>query len=266
VSTQLTPCVRGYGIFPGKFRDVIDPNSPAWTDTNYNPVAPTGDPDAKTGLGTSAITVELGSLYYGDANIPYKNGMLFRLEVIPAKFGARKGNLTLAVNTTRGGVVDINGDSFVKDVNLTLTGCEVNYPDCFPCWPPCGAAAASQYAEWLTVFNPDCWCAQGSTASSGVFFNWRTQCWGDADGKYQTVSRFRVYTSDYAKLMSCWGKKATSMVYDPNCICADFDHKYQTVSRFRVYTSDYTRLMSGWGKKETVLRPSPPYGWCPREQ
>jgi len=97
---------RGYGIFPGSFRDVIDPEAPQWGDGNdhsaYNPVAPAADADANhQGLGTSGITVELGSLNQGDANLPDKNGMLFRIEVIPRTYGAIKGNLTIAVNTAR---------------------------------------------------------------------------------------------------------------------------------------------------------------------
>jgi hypothetical protein len=254
VSTQNTPCVRGYGIFPGSFRDVLDGADPCFTDPNYNPVAPAADCDANhQGLGTSGVTVELGSLYYGDANKPTQNGMLFRLEVIPRNFGAAKGNLHLAVNTARGGVVDANGNG-ITDVNLV--GCEVNYPDCFPCWTPYGAAVGTQYTEWKTVGQPSCWCAQG-TAGNAVF-NWKTQCKGDADGKYESGSKYRVFTSDYTKLVACWGKKTTQMKFDPNCICADFDHKYESGSKYRVFTSDYTIMVANWGKKETQIKP-----WCP---
>jgi len=249
---QKSPNIRGYGIFPGSFRDVVDPNNPLWTDPNYNPVAPAKDADANhQGLGTSGITVELGSLYYPDTNKPDQNGVLFRIEVIPTKFGAAKGNVHLAVNNARGGVVDADGYSFVKDTNLFLMDTEVNYPKCFPCWTPYGAAAGSQYAEWLAVFEPNCWCGE-------VYTNWRTQCKGDADGKKETFSNFRVYKSDYAKLASGWAKTATQLRADPNGICADFDHKKETFSNFRVYKSDYARLAAGWAKTETQLKP-----WCP---
>jgi len=253
VSTDKSPCVYGYGIFPGKFRDYIDPNNPAWTDPNYNPVAPSGDPDAKTGLGTDAITVELGSLYYGDANKPTQDGTLFRIEVIPSEFGAAECNLTLAVNSTRGGVVDINGDPITPTFPTNGT-CKVTYLDCFPCWPPFGAASLTQYAEWLTVFKPNCWCGQAGVPV------WNTQCKGDADNKTETFSKYRVYKSDYAKLALCWAKKETQMRFDPNCICADFDHRYETFSKYRVYKSDYARLAANWAKKETQLKP-----FCPVE-
>ena len=52
----------GYGIFPGRFADYINPAIPNWADPNYKPVAPVADPNASTGLGTGAITVEMGSL------------------------------------------------------------------------------------------------------------------------------------------------------------------------------------------------------------
>ena len=259
-SSTVAPRKRGYGIFPGSFRDILNPADPCWGDGNvadpYNPVAPVNDVDVNhLGLGTKAITVELGSLYSGDANKPDKNGMLFRIEVIPVKFGAIKGNLSIAVNTARGGVVDANGDSFVKDVNLTFTGCEVNYPDCYPCWTPYGAAVGTGYAEWKTVFKPNCWCGQGDTS-----VNWRTQCKGDADGKYEgSGTKYRVFNSDYAKLVLCWALKATQMRFDPNCICADFDHKYEgSGTKYRVFNSDYTILVAGWALKETQMKP-----WCP---
>jgi len=110
-----------------------------------------------------------------------------------------------------------------------------------------------QYNEWLTVFKPNCWCGQ-------AFANWRTQCLGDADGKYEGGSKYRAYFSDYTKLGACWAKKTTQMLFDSNCICADFDHKYEGGSKYRVYFSDYAILVANWGKKETIMKP-----WCPHE-
>jgi len=45
-SGTVAPKKLGYGIFPGKFRDVINPADPCWTDGNYMPIAPNTDTDA----------------------------------------------------------------------------------------------------------------------------------------------------------------------------------------------------------------------------
>ncbi len=93
----------GYGIFPGKFANYINASSPNWADTNYTPIGRTTDPNTKSGLGTGAITVELGTLYVGP-NSPGTSGLLFRLDV-NTNVGAHDGNLSIALNGTRGGIV-----------------------------------------------------------------------------------------------------------------------------------------------------------------
>jgi hypothetical protein len=255
---------KGYGIFPGSFRDVINPADPCWGDGNdhsaYNPVAPSTDADAcGTGLGTNKIIIEMGSLYSLDANKPNKNGMLFRIDVIPPKIGKADCNLTVALNTTRGGVVDNNGSSFKKDVNVTLpTGVKVAFmqTECFPCWKPYNA----QYDQWVVVDRPNCWCGQYAPAEVN---NWRTQCKGDADGNSETGSKSRVWGNDYKRLVATWGLKYSQIksknLTDVNVsICADFDHLYETGSKSRVWGNDYARLVAGWGKKESIMKP-----WCP---
>jgi hypothetical protein len=59
----------GYGIFPGAFADYIDAANPNWANPNYKPLAPVADLNARSGLGTGAITVEMGTLYV-DVNAP----------------------------------------------------------------------------------------------------------------------------------------------------------------------------------------------------
>lgn len=247
----------GYGIFPGKFRDLINAADPNFSlDANYNPIAPVTDLDAPgTGLGTNKIIVELGSLYVGDNNAPPATGSLFRFDIMGPTGTAT--NITLAANVSRGGVVLEDGTTVAATLN-GHTG--AGFPDLFPCWQPYSV----QYNEWLTMFKPKCWAGQFSGDA-----NWRTQCWGDADGKFESpANKYRVYTSDYTKLLQAWAKKATvlrpGMGVDGNWMCADFDHKYESpANKYRVYTSDYTRLLSGWGKKETALRVAP-WGWCPQ--
>lgn len=258
VGGGVTTAKPGYGIFPAKFRDVINPADVNWVvDANYNPIAPATDADAGgTGLGTNKIIVELGSLYVGDSNAPPSSGSLFRFDIQGP--GATTTNISLVANTTRGGVVLEDGNT----VTATLNGhTGAGFPELFPCY----GTFATQYNEYLACFKPKCWV--GSMLVGDV--NWRTQCWGDADGKFEgPVTKYRVYTSDYTKLVQAWQKKATQlragMGVDGNWICADFDHKYEgPVTKYRVYTSDYTKLIAGWQKKETVLRPAP-YGWCPQ--
>ncbi|MGD0553253.1 MAG: PASTA domain-containing protein [Sedimentisphaerales bacterium] len=121
----------GYGIFPAKFADYINVNPPGpnWADTRYTPVARTTDPNTKSGLGTGAITVELGTLYV-DPNSPGTSGLLFRLDVNGN--GAADGNLSIALNGVRGGIV-------LEDANLApspvLTGTKMASLITLP--PPC---------------------------------------------------------------------------------------------------------------------------------
>jgi hypothetical protein len=255
---ENTSTTRGYGIFPGKFRDVINPADPCWADGNYNPIAPAADADASgTGLGTNKIIVELGSLYVAP-NDPCSVGTLFRFDVSSNNRTAIDCNLNIALNTTRGGIVLEDGNAAPSP---TLTGGKVSFPKTFPCWTPFDV----QYNEWVSVWEPKCW--------SGTYLagdaNWRVQCWGDADGKYEgSLNKYRVYQSDYSKLLQAWGKKATAlragMGTDGNWMCADNDHKYEgSLNRYRVYQSDYARLLQGWGKKDTQMR-NAPLGWCPQ--
>jgi len=254
----------GYGIFPGSFRNVLTPVDVNWADPNYSPIASTDDPDAAgSGLGTNRVILEMGSLYVGDANKPTSTGTLCRLTVRPLYrgadtngFGASESNLNFTVNALRGGVVLEDGSSVAPTVVATNhlgVANKVSFPKTFPCWAP----YTTQYNEWLAVWEPRCW--SGWQVADA---NWRTQCWGDADNKAETLSKFRVYSSDYNKLVAGWAKKATLLRPLTDGLCCDFDHKSETLSKFRCYSSDYTILVNGWAKKETVLRPSP-YGWCP---
>ena len=93
----------GYGIFPGKFASYINASNPNWNDTNYNPIGRITDPNTQSGLGTNAITVDLGTLYVGPIS-PGPSGLLFRLDV-NTNVGAHDGNLSIALNNVRGGIV-----------------------------------------------------------------------------------------------------------------------------------------------------------------
>jgi len=117
----------GYGMFPGTFAGLINPADPNWGETNYIPVAPAGDPNiTKSGLGTNAITVELGALYV-DTNAPGASGLLFRLDI--NAHGANYGNLSIALNEARKGIVLESGYLAQSPI---LTGTVIPFNDLVP--------------------------------------------------------------------------------------------------------------------------------------
>jgi hypothetical protein len=244
-SNKVAPGKLGYGIFPGKFRDWINPASPNWADTNYNPVAPVNDLDANTGLRTKAVTVELGTLYVA-GNEPCLTGTLFRLDVNENKFGVADCNLRLTLNTTRGGIVDVNGNPVTSVVLATGTG-KVKFPDCFPCWQPYKV----QYNNWKTVLKPACWC--GKTTAK-----WKYQCDGDADGAASPPPEsYRIFTADLTIMSKAWTKPVTHVDFNA---CADFDHAASAPpDSYRVFTGDLTILVNNWAKTNTALQAN-----CPR--
>jgi len=143
---------NGFGIFPGKFRDYINAASPTWTDPCYNPVAPAGDRDAHTGIGTGGITVEMGSLYVGSA--PASSGRLFTLDV--NGHSGVFGDLVITANATRGGPAVLENGTVAS---AALNGARVQFifvpdppvisypnydPDCnVPVWWKVSAGATS---------------------------------------------------------------------------------------------------------------------------
>lgn len=110
---------KGYGIFPGRFRDFINPTLPNWQDPNYSPDTPWNSPGAEnTGRGWSKIVVELGTLYSGDANKPNLSGTLFTFDVNSE--GNNDCNLKVAVNALRGGIVGQDAAQ-ITDTNLPFS-------------------------------------------------------------------------------------------------------------------------------------------------
>jgi len=86
-------------------------------------------------------------------------------------------------------------------------------------------------------------------------YNW--QCYGDIDGTKETVSNYRIFTSDYGRLAQYWKNTAVQIraaaVTDPLAGCADVDHQKETVSNYRVFTSDYNRLAAYWKSTKAVM-------------
>lgn len=220
---------EGYGIFPGNFRDYINPAAPDWGDVNYTPVAPSGDPDALGGLGTAGVTLELGSLYV-DANAPGGNGTLCVLTV------SEGCNVCVVANDSRGAVV--LEDATAATTNLPLTPCVAIAGD-VPCY------AGPSPANWATLGEPLCWCG----TETGPY-----QCYGDADGLAEGLLKYQIYNADYDILSANWKKKITDPTLNP---CADFDHVSEGLLKYQVYNNDYDILVANWKKKATAMTACP---------
>ncbi|MFH1369957.1 MAG: PEP-CTERM sorting domain-containing protein [Planctomycetota bacterium] len=107
----------GYGIFPGRFREFIDPDNPDWNNPDYNPLAFPGDPGALPGLGSYGITIEMGSLYEGIENAPLVADTLFKFSI--DWHGSSEVFVDISLNELRGGI--ILEDTTIPDVDLV--GC-----------------------------------------------------------------------------------------------------------------------------------------------
>ena len=133
-------------------------------------------------------------------------------------------------------------------------------------------SADPNYAEWVKVGRPDCWC-KASTAQEPNGSGY--QCDGDADGAKVSGSGYRVFTADSTIMANAWKKKSSDMQADPNvtlagklkiCLaCADFDHKASSGSAYRVYSNDAAILSSHWKFKDSsVTSGNTLPGNCPR--
>jgi hypothetical protein len=218
----------GYGIFPANFSRYITVDATTgevsdWTAAGYNPVAEAGDPGALGGLGTSGVTIEMGSLY--DTQAPPLAGTLCTLKVSEAC------NMSVALNATRGNVVleDASEATVVLPEPTEIGPAGEPYTGLYP-------------QQWADVGEPDCWIAA---------INPR-QCLGDADGGSQGKKKFWVSTVDLDVLIGAWNKSFADIegqdVGGVPLICADFDQNPQGKKKFRVSTNDLDILIANWNQ------------------
>ena len=222
----------GYGIFPANFSRYITVDAATgevsdWAAAGYTPVAEAGDPGALGGLGTSGVTIEMGSLY--DTQAPPLAGTLCVLTV------SDTCTMSVTTNATRGNVVledaseatvDLTG---ATDVDIVIGPIGPEYTGLYP-------------AEWAAVGKPDCWCAEVNPR----------QCLGDADGGSQGKTKFWVSTNDLDVMIAAWNKTFAAIdgqeVGGVPLICGDFNQRPQGKQGFRVSTNDLDILIANWNK------------------
>jgi hypothetical protein len=229
----------GYGIFPGSFAAApiaVNPTTGMvdnWAVAGYSPVAPAGDPDALPGIGTSGVTIEMGSLY--DTAAPSQTaGTLCSVTV-----DENVTELCVTANAIRGNVV-LESAAEVQDLVLPDTPgvtCLKIGTECFP-------SSFSTYNDWVTYGKPLCWCnTANDPAATGDY-----QCDGDGDGKTEGALKYRVFSKDLGVLVASWKQKIATA--DP---CADFDHKSEGALKYRVFSKDLAIMVANWKKKDSAL-------------
>lgn len=241
-----TAASKGYGIFPG----TIDINSVTGVPASYGtPVAPATDPGAAgSGIGTSKVVLELGSLYAGDANKPATSGVLCTVAI---DCNGKTVNQTLSAaleSTYRGGVVMENGaQPAVTIASVTYTGCAPT--DCMKTTAsgyPAGPAGQG-YVNWVAAGKPACWCYQ-------------YQQLGDIDGKEEGTGLGikRIGAVDLGIFKTNYGKKR-AVLNGTSGICADIDHLDEGTGLGikAVGAVDLAIFKTNYGKKTGALSSAP---------
>lgn len=223
----------GFGIFPANFSRFITVDGQTgevadWGVAGYTPVADANDTGAAGGLGSQAITLEMGSLY--DTAAPAKSGDLCTI-VLDGDVKA----VCITINEVRGGIVLEDASQAAFD----------DTDSCIALGSPICVKSDQEKADYAAYIangaDPSCWCNP-------------YQCDGDADGKTQGFAKERVMTNDLSLIIDNWKRKIASA--NP---CADIDHKAQGFAKERVMTNDLAILIANWKKKDAALP-----GDCPR--
>lgn len=163
-----------YGIFPGQFRNLIDPANPNWFAQSYYPVAPANDVDSNgSGIGTRTIIAELGTLYK-DSNGPGTSGTLFTIRVLDPN-NKQSDTLHVSANTVRGGIVKEDGTT-ATDINvpfdktITLVSCPAGPPATLT-YPAADANNGRYQVSWSTVANATGYKLQRSQDAGSTWVN-----------------------------------------------------------------------------------------------
>lgn len=197
---ESTAADKGYGIFPGS----IDINETTGTVNDYG--TPVGDPcqypDTLPGLGSSGVSIEMGSLYVDDANAPDANGVLCVLGLDSG--GAADCNLVIAGNTTRGEVV--MEDVQAPAPGVLYIGCKVMFV------PPCWTCPMQPFGDATGDGNVNIFDYLALKLAWGT--NSDTSPHGTGSGEYNCCADFnqdgKVNIFDYLILKLNWGATGDS--------------------------------------------------------
>lgn len=219
VSVDTSGC-QPFDIYMGTIQfggDPLEITSPG------SPVAPKDDPGAVGELGEAAITIEMGSLYeVGVDTPPASAGLLIKVEV------SASCNMTVTLNTTRGGVVlEAEGEVTVDLTAATNVAIDMG------CFDP----EHSDYGEWLSVGSPECWCL-------------KYHCEGDFDGVREGNIKTGYYHVGYLDLTAVVADWKV-LVGNPIDICADVSRSKEgniKTGYYRVGYEDLTIVVANWKK------------------
>ena len=196
-----------YYVYPG----AIDIKADGTVDDWGSPVADSAYPGTLGGLGTSGVTLEMGSLYDAcdpDHNTPPPDSnTLAKLVSSNPTAWSITGNV---IRADANGVV-LEDPCDIPAVTLNGTNCAAA-PKCFP-------SGHDDYQTWLDLNEPSCWC-------------FPRQCHGDADGKQQLVGTKESFWVSNNDLLILAAGYVQAYGGDPEVdtwICADFDHAQQLV-------------------------------------
>jgi hypothetical protein len=121
------------------------------------------------------------------------------------------------------------------------------------CPEGCLLCSHLNYAEWVLVDKPECWCTSVNPR----------QCYGDADDDAQGRNNYWISTNDLNVLIAAWNKPYAEIAGQVDAytgtplICADFDHKPQGRRNYRVSANDLGILIANWNQ------PNGPLPTCP---
>jgi hypothetical protein len=206
-----------YYVSPGNFTyDGVTPNFGSC-------VCDSGEPDTLGGIDTNGITIAMCSLYADDDpdhNVPpaSSNGLV-KITV------DGECCITITENGRRGGVLDEDNvdidPTLPNDPCLCLAG---------PPPPTCLSEDATEFSDWQTWGEPNCWCYQ-------------YQCRGDING--QKTMLWRVQALDLDMFRAAFfvqdGPLASVVTYGEPGICADLNHTKTMLWRVQALDLDEFR-------------------------
>ena len=214
-------CVNAdYEIYPGSIQiagdGTVSDDGSCLCDASYA--------GTKPGLDTNEVTVEMGSLYVGEA--PDDTAVVVEVTVV----GCGPVELSIAENAIRGGIVMEDPDA---EPTVLLTGASIaDFDGCEAL--KCMKDTHPFYANWVAYGEPACWC-------------YARQCKGDLDDKDQLGGAVNVFTDDLDIFLPAFGTLSTSL---PG-VCADINYDTQLGGAVNVFTDDLDIFLPNFGTKVT---------------